>query len=256
MAQSQFSPHTSFNRSPLVRLLASLEIATVADSAQTFAETFSHWVAWTDAIALSGALDNEVRRSEVAASASARTGAMAAARQDIRRIRKELLDAIALDSMFAADKPRNTDSPLASPGPDLVELPLYRRRYQAHQRSMEQRIGALRARVRAVAATASPDLHRLAALDAVLDAALFAHQRRVLSLVPVLLERRFKAWAKAPRVPDSQPGDVQQGDAGALDGMPDLRQTMREVLLAELDIRLQPVEGMMLAIGNTTTGQT
>ena len=37
--------------------------------------------------------------------------------------------------------------------------------------------------------------------------------------------------------------------------MPDLRQTMRDVLLAELDLRLQPVEGMMDAIGNTTMGQ-
>ncbi|MEO8544175.1 MAG: DUF3348 family protein [Burkholderiaceae bacterium] len=256
MAQSQFSTHTSFNRSPLVRLLASLDIATAADSDQTLAETLSHWVAWTDAIALSGALDNEVRRGKVAADASSGACAMAAAREDVARVRKELLDAIALDSMFAADRPRKNDGLSASSGLDMVELPLYRRRYQAHQRGMEERIGALRARVRGVAAMASPDLHRLAALDAVLDTALLAHQRRVLSRVPELLERRFKAWARAARVPQSGPGDGQEGDAGAPGDMPDLRQTMRGMLLAELDLRLQPIEGMMQAIGTTATGQT
>jgi hypothetical protein len=253
MAQSQFSPHTSFNRSPLVRLLASLDIAPVADPAQTIAETLSHWVAWTDAIALSGALDNAGRRGETA-QASDGPAALAKVRLDVRRVRKELLDAIALDAMFAADKPRKGDSPPALPEQDLVALPLYRRQYQAHQRSMEERIGSLRARVRAVAAAASPDMRRLATLDAVLDDALFGHQRRMLAQVPVLLERRFKAWARSTQVSEP-PAPPEPGESAHAPGdVPDLRQTMQDVLRAELDLRLQPVEGMMDAIGHTTMG--
>jgi hypothetical protein len=254
MAQSQFSPHTSFNRSPLVRLLASLGIAPVADPAQTFAETLSHWVAWTDAIALSGALDNDARRSETAQAADG-AAAVSKVRLDLRRVRKELLDAIALDSMFAADTPGKGGNPPALPEQDLVALPLYRRQYQAHQRSMEERIGSLRARVRAVAATVSPDMRRLATLDGVLDDAMFAHQRRLLGQVPVLLERRFKAWARSPQASEAPVPPEQCESAHVQSDMPDLRQTMRDVLRAELDLRLQPVEGMMDAIGNTTMGQ-
>jgi hypothetical protein len=253
MAQSQFSPHTGFNRSPLVRLLASLGIAPVADPAQTLAETVSHWVAWTDAIALSGALDNDGQRSETA-QASDRAAAMAKSRLDVRRVRKELHDAIALDAMFAADKPRKGDVPPALPDQDLVALPLYRRQYQAHQRSMEERIGSLRKRVRSVAATVSPDMRRLATLDAVLDDAMFVHQRRMLAQVPVLLERRFKSWARSTQGAPTYAQAEQVATVGAQSEMPDLRQTMRDVLQAELDLRLQPVEGMMDTIGNTTMG--
>lgn len=253
MAQSQFSPHTSFNRSPLVRLLASLEIAPVADPAQTFAETLSHWVAWTDAIALSGALDSDARRAETALPSDG-TAALAKVRLDVRRVRKELLDSIALDAMFAADTPRTGDGPPASTEQDLVALPLYRRQYQAHQRSMEERIGSLRKRVRAVAAAASPDMRRLATLDAVLDDAMFVHQRRLLAQVPVLLERRFKDWSRSSKASETQAPPEQGAAMHAPGDMPDLRQTMRDVLRAELEVRLQPVEGMMDAIGNTTMG--
>jgi hypothetical protein len=70
-----------------------------------------------------------------------------------------------------------------------------------------------------------------------------------------LLERRFKAWARSPQASEAPVPPEQCESAHVQSDMPDLRQTMRDVLRAELDLRLQPVEGMMDAIGNTTMGQ-
>ena len=70
---------------------------------------------------------------EEAAQAADGAAAVSKVRLDLRRVRKELLeDAIALDSMFAADTPGKGGNPPALPEQDLVALPLYRRQYQAH----------------------------------------------------------------------------------------------------------------------------
>ena len=135
-----------------------------------------------------------------------------------------------------------------------AEFALYRRQYLAHQRTMEDRVGALRARVRATASTASPALRQLAALDAVLDDALGSHQRRTLANVPHLLEQRFKDLAGTSR---AQVVPTQGTLAAEPQGTPaDMGATLKELLLAELGIRLQPIDGMMEALGNITTGQS
>jgi len=254
MAQSQFSPHTGFNPSPLVRLLGSLEIDADVDSAQTLAESLGQWVPWTDAISLSAVLGNEAGLRTDAPAAQDVSRANALAMQDIVRVRKELTDAIAQDPMFAIDKPHPPANLPARIAQDIADLPILRRHYQGYQRTMEERIADLRARVRKAASMASPALRRLAALDAVLDHALAAQQRRWLATVPVLLEKRFKTWAKAARLQEPRPDDSMA--TLETDTKPRVGPTMKSALLAELDIRLQPVDGMMDAIGNIPPSAT
>ena len=64
---------------------------------------------------------------------------------------------------------------------------------------------------------------------------LSVQERRLLATVPSLLERHYK------RLRDEHEGD----DWAEL-----FRQDMRAVLLAELDLRMQPVEGLMEALDN------
>lgn len=112
MAHSQSYPSTSFNRSALVQLLASLQIPAVADFAQTCAQQLSHWVAWKDAIGLSSALDaNPIAGPSLAAIDKA---AVAAVTGQLRRVREELAAAIADDALLAADAPGAARRPVAA----------------------------------------------------------------------------------------------------------------------------------------------
>ena len=89
-----------------------------------------------------------------------------------------------------------------------------RRRHQALQRTLETRLAPLRAELRTALAGLSPAMAQLAALDAVLERALAARERHLLGTVPGWLERH---------------------DAT----------TRHTALLAELDTRMQPIEGLL-----------
>jgi hypothetical protein len=245
MATSQFSLPTSFNSSPLVRLLASLDIVPGGDARQTVAEKLSHWVAWTDAIALSGVLADGAAAQTTVIVPGARVAAQSVIDR-YARVRGDLVDAITHDALLTQDTanpPQAAGEPVAG---GKFDYSAYRRQYRAHQHTMEDRIGDLRARVRAAVAALSPALGRLAALDAALDVALSAHQRRSLEKLPVMLEKRFQAMHKRARPQaDAQP----DGNSAAPLTLP-IGRTLQQVLLAELETRLQPVRGLIDAIGN------
>ena len=100
---------------------------------------------------------------------------------------------------------------------------------------METGIGAFRAHVRQALAAASPQLARLAALDATLDQLIGGREQRLLSGVPAFLKARFEQLRQTPS--DAWPAVFEQ--------------ELRQALLAELDLRLQPVTGMIEALGQS-----
>lgn len=219
----------SLNSSPLLRLLAGLGLAEVAPPTLSLAERWSPWLAWTDAITLSAVLGGGVPATPVA---GARPGQAAGARAVIgkfKQVRQGLAQAIGTDVLFTAGAPGPSGSAAAQDAPVLDETGLasLQRQYQTHQRAMDERIAPLRAQVRAALTGQSGDLARLAALDAVLDEALAARQRRLLATVPGWLDKHFK------RFPAAWPAATAQ---------------LQRALLAELDLRLQPVEGMLEAL--------
>jgi len=221
MGMSPALPRTSFNSSSLVRTLSGRATTDVADAGAaklTLAERLSPWLAWTDAIAVAAVLEDG--SALMPSNTEPRRPAPAkVAIEEVARVRAELARAIAADPVFAAEQAGST----ASFAP-------YRHQYVTHQRAMEARIGLLRAKVRAVLSGHSQKLRRLAALDAVLEQALSARERQLLSTVPQRLEKHFESSRNAQQ---------------ELDG-----RDMQCVLLAELETRLQPVEGMIDALGN------
>lgn len=114
-----------------------------------------------------------------------------------------------------------------------------RQRYLELQRLMESRIAPLRAQARQALARASQSLRQLAALDAVWEQMLAAREQRLLQGVTGFLERRFNALRADgdEALPGAQPW---QDAFGA---------QLREVLQAELELRLQPVIGLLEALG-------
>lgn len=220
-------PPTSFNSSQLIRLLASLGIAEAADSSQTFAERLSHWLAWTDAISLSRALNGEQALKPTLASPGVPPRAVAVT-EEFNRVRKDLAQSITTDTVLRSGGPTEEGAGFSA----------LRRHHLAHQRAMETRIGPLRAKVRASLSAHSPELGALAELDAVLGDALVARERHLLSHVPVWLEQHFV------RARQAAPSSHTPATPG---------QQVQSILLAELDIRLQPIEGLIEALADHAT---
>ena len=138
-----------------------------------------------------------------------------------------------------------------------VDYEPYHRFYLAHQREMEANLRPLRATVRQALAQASPTLRQLATLDAALDDVLAAHERKWLATVPGLLEKRFGQLFKAhqqalaeTRQADDPAAWMQTG--GWLAGF---CRELQGVLLAELDLRLQPAMGLIEAFSNEANRQ-
>ena len=229
-ARPQPSSHlgTSLNSSPLLRLLAGLGVAEVAPPALSLAERWSPWLAWTDAITLSAVLGGG------AAAGPGQAAGVAAAINAVKRLRQELTQAIHSDSGPLAEAPGQTGPASAGAAVALYETGLasLRRRYQAQQRAMDERIAPVRAQLRATLTGRGGNLARLAALDAVLDQALAARQRRLLATVPGWLDKHFK------RAPTALPAAAAE---------------WQRMLLAELDLRLQPVEAMIEALAQAAT---
>ncbi len=243
-------PRTPFSSSSLIRCLSDLDLGDgpaagfAAPPKPTLAARLGDWLGWTDAIALSAALQ---RGAEPAPGPAAPVPGFDAA-QAFARVRQDLTLGVLHDAVFAeapADPGQTPSAPLPSalPGGEAVTgfLP-YRRGYLAHQRAMDARIGPLRVQVRAALAARSPALRQLAALDAAMDAALGPRERHLLAKVPAVLERHYARLQPALPTPQAAPG------------LSAFCRDAQGVLLAELDFRLQATAGMVEALGLEAAG--
>ena len=245
---AQALPRASFNSAGLVRLLADLELADGADPPvagtkqsvrQSVAERLSLWLDWTDAVALSDALTGA--QATPVQDAATTVASPAAVLDELARLRATLTRAIQNDELLSAPTARPAATPLpATDHGDPTDFATYRRCCLDHQRSMAAGITPLRARVRAALAGRSAALGQLAALDAVMDKALAAREHHLMSTVPLLLEKHFKRLGQA---------------AGGTAWLPGYCRDMQAVLLAELALRLQPIDGLVDTLQTDTPRQ-
>ncbi len=223
------------NIARLVRLLAGIAAAPGAPAKQPFAERLGQWLGWADAISLCALLDGGALTPPGAAlgvGVTAGPGASPAAA--LARLQAETVQAIAGDAVFAAGAPP-------------TDFQAYRRSHAAQQRAMAVRVGGLREQVRATLMQHSASLRQLAALDLLMDRVVGAQERSILSTLPGWLEQRFA------QLRERQAGAVAHGPAGELadnagDWHATFGQEMRALLLAELELRLQPVLGLIEAL--------
>jgi hypothetical protein len=128
------------------------------------------------------------------------------------------------------------------PAADDDDLPSQRQRYVGLQLAMQTAIEPLRDRLRTALARLSPQMSRLASLDAVMGTALAARERELLGLMPTLLEQHFERLRRASQ------------DPTASDWHAEFRQDMQRLLLAELELRLQPLQGLLNALRSQPQG--
>ncbi|TXT39766.1 MAG: hypothetical protein FD135_1871 [Comamonadaceae bacterium] len=213
-----------FHRSSLIRVLTDMALVDAVEPGGTFAEKLGQWVDIASAITL-----RSVHSASVATPAGAKAPAKAssAVGEEFARVRAALVQAI-------------QKSELPKPGGPLEVEPTfepYRRYYMAQQRDMALKVPRLQARVRAVLVGASPALKQLAALDEAFATMLSEREDQLLSKLPSLLALRFK------HLQQGSPQAEQPGGWLARFG-----HELQTVLLAELDVRLQPTVGLLEAL--------
>ncbi|WP_263461291.1 DUF3348 domain-containing protein [Thauera sp. Sel9] len=251
-----------------MRALAELAVADAVEPRQSFAERLGAWLGFKDALALYPALNSSTAAATAALAAASPAANAAALRAELARMRSGLAEGIA-----AADAAERGGGDPAAAWPEaLAEAaaqafadpakpdfsPLHRH-YLARQRSLAGGIAPLRARARAELARQSAALKQLATLDAVMEQALAVREASLLAQVPVLLGKRFARLFEAH---GAQPA-VELAGAGQDDGpgrwmSPDgwpvrFCAEMQHVLLAELDLRLMPVAGLVAALDTEST---
>lgn len=209
----------------LVRLLADSPSQDDDASGMDFAERLSLWLDPLAAIRMQAVLQ-DVRGIAAAAPARRAAGALDLG-EAFTQVRGVLARAIAQDP---ADHALPRDPPFGG----------YQRRHLELQRQMEQMVGALRERAREVLGQRSARLRQLAALDAAMEQLLAPREQGLLPAAVRMLERQHRQARK-----DGEDGWEERFTA-----------RWREALLAELDLRLEPVAGLLAALRNernTTT---
>lgn len=196
-----------------IRLLAGFADGPLPANSPDISDRLSQWVDWNRAVALSRALDG--RLPAVPADAPRFD---AAEQAECVRIRSVLAE-----SIVAAPDPRR------APAADADDYTAHRQRCVSLQRSMQAATGRLRGRLRDMLCQASPELARLAEVDAVMEQTLSPREQSLLATVPALLGQHFERLR-----------------AAAL--LARFHQDMQDVLLAELDVRFQPIEGLLAAL--------
>ena len=241
---------TPFHSSQLIRILADLALLDAVEPGGAFAEKLGLWVAFRDAITLSAALT----ASPPVTPSGARLVSPAAVRAEFDRVRATLVSAMTKTSSPGVGRTR-TELPAPSfdePLDVATGYESYRRYYLAHQRDMEANIRPLRAKVRGVLLKASPALQQLATLDAALDGILAERESKLLATIPSLLVQRFGQLLKARQqgLAETPQADHPDFGIGADGWLTRFRHEFQTVLLAELDVRLQPTLGLVEAFNN------
>lgn len=205
---------------PLARLLLQWGVAPVP--LKPVAERLGAGLGWADAIGLSQVLAAPPATGRQCG-AAARDWASAA----LERLQGDLANAFD-DALLARDA--------AEPAPEGVPLAdllaPFRLHHSQQQRSMAARIATLRERLRPHLAETSGALARLAQLDAMFEHATAAQERSRLAGLPALLTKRAESHHAAQPRGWRAPfwADLQR------------------LLHAELDLRLQPVLGLIEAL--------
>lgn len=216
--------------SRLVRALSDLSLANVATPRRSFALRMGGLIDLSDSISLSATHLNLSSLPFEQAGAGAE-----AIRRDFLDVRATLIQSV-LRSFVPGGNAGRLQLPLVDPpaAGDSPDIRPYLRFYAAHQRDMEFRVRNLQDRVRIALSGLSPRLAKLVALESALDQTLVNQHRQSFAAVPALLERRMR-HLKAQHL------------SGAT-LLTQCQRDLRSLLLAEIDTRLLPVQGLIEAI--------
>jgi len=250
-------PRASIHSAPLVRFLTEHALLQPMPSQDNVGERLGQWLDFRQAIPLHALL--QPGQPPMAAPPQRPVANATTVRAHVEHTRERLSASI----VHAAPLPGTPRIPLPHEAPEQpIDLSQawepYRRYASTHQRQMAASIETLRTQVRATVAHGGAALHQLALLDAAYEHALRERETRLLASLPAKLEIRFRQLAGSappPAAPQAEtPAGANTRSAQASPALPQpeskpdwllqFEGQLQQALLAELDLRLQPVLGL------------
>lgn len=241
MSNPVIPPAQSHSR--LIRFLSDLAVVNAETASRDFGERLGLLLNFSDSILLADALKAQAPPVTLSEPPAA-THVADAIRATFLRTRGQLVAAVVNSCAERATQVR-IKWPTVATGVDATPFEPFLRFYAAHQRDMDVGVRALRSTVREAMAGVSPALQQLVSLDIVLEDTLWDHSRRFLAVVPRFLEKRFDWLQQQHRASLANPTETV-----AADWLAQFCKETQGLLLAELELRLQPVLGLVEALNN------
>lgn len=235
-------PHAPANGSRLTRALADLSVSGAEVSHRHFALRLGQLIDLSDSIRISG-----VHAGQSDGSFESDPDSLEAVKVEFLQVRKSIVTSIieSFGENTGVGRVRFPRPTLEAPADGESGYLPYCKFYAAQQRDMEFKIRQLSARVQEAAAGASAELAQLATLDSVLADTLALHSRKAFAGIAGLLGKRFDQLLSSYRHAQEGP----QSSAGTWTELLEIfGREMRELLLAEVEARLLPTQGLIEAL--------
>lgn len=140
----------------------------------------------------------------------------------------------------------STPANVATGTPAQPDYTVFRQYYLARQRAMQVATGPLRGRLRDLLAQGPAQMARLAEVDALMEGVLSPREHALLAAVPGLLGQHFQRLQQAALAADQAPGTAAES------WLARFHLDMQGLLLAELDVRFMPIEGLLSALRSSS----
>lgn len=241
--------HTFEDRSRLEQLLAELSTSKLRSSDLNLAEQLGKLISVSKSLTMAHALVQLPRE------AGLRIVDTSAVQEDLLTSREQMMRVIthSFSSDTQVKRIKVPSSWVKTSIEELQSYHPYQRFYSMHQTEMASTIQTLRQRVRAGIAGFSIELHQLAELDKIMAESLSAQTNGLYKVIPKLLEHRFKQLlTERPEMQLDDEGNELRHWLKPGGWLELFYRDMRELLLAELDVRLQPVLGLLEALTEHT----
>ncbi len=246
---TRVQPRARLHSSELLRFLTSQGLVDTASDAGDVGQRLGDWLHFRHAIALQGFLGALDRPDATAVQPTARVDAKVLYTR-FSEVRCALEQSITEGSAPAPGMPRiEQPSPeLAHPIDPKTAFDGFRRYSAGHQRQMEKIIRSLRAQLRSMLDKGTAHQRQLATLDAIFENVVLEREGRLLGQIPIAFEKRFAQALKQHLKQLLQATEADEPAPCTTPWLAPLLEDLRSALLAELDLRLQPVLGLIEAL--------
>ena len=251
----QTSSSTLLNRSRLVGLLTELSNSKLNSTEYNLAERLGHLIGLSGSIELAQALRKLPNGSNVSP-----IDYNEDLQEEILSSRQKMIQRVTESFDHEPGELQNKvpTANVAIRAAALLTYDPYQRFYNTYQVELGVEVQNLRNKVRQNLSGLSAQLTQLAELDKTLESSLAVHNRKLFSVTPKLLSQRFKFLLHDFQQKQAEE-DISNTPENQLEQwlMPGawldiFYRDMRELLLAEFDVRLQPVFGLLEALNEHT----
>lgn len=246
---SRVLPPVRLHSSDLLRLLVAKGLADNTLAAGDVGMRLGGWLDVRQAIALQGIVGNaKVPQTPLRVAVPRVDKRVLRAR--FEQVQQALKQSILTGAAPAPGMPRidMPDTDLKAPIDPRTAFDTWRRYLTGQQRQMESVLRGLRQQLRSMLESAGEAHQLLAALDALFENVLLERESRLLAQISAVFEKRFTLALREHLVEQEQAAENDTPAPCSQNRLQTVADDLRAALLAELDLRLQPVLGLIEAL--------